>query len=124
MAQATQQLSPERPPISEDELRLLIDNVTDYAIIFLDPEGRIVSWSGAAERIKGYRADDVMGKLFPFFYPPEDVARDKPGMELREAAAKGRYEDEGWRVRKDGSRFWANVIVTALRDKTGRLRGF
>jgi PAS domain S-box-containing protein len=112
----------ERP--TDPSLRLLIDSVKDYAIFLLDPQGRIITWNPGAERAKGYRADEIIGRHFSVFYPPEDVATDKPGRELAAALADGRVEDEGWRVRKDGSRFWANVVITALRDQSGVLRGF
>jgi PAS domain S-box-containing protein len=109
---------------SEERFRLLVSEVTDYAILMLDPEGRIVSWNAGAERIKGYQAQEIVGQHFSRFYPQEDVERGKPAYELKVAAARGRFEDEGWRIRKDGSRFWANVVITTLRDATGRLRGF
>src|SRR5262245_29980966 len=104
---------------SETALRLMVQNVVDYAIFMLDPEGRIASWNAGAERIKGYRAEDIIGKHFSVFYPAEDIAADKPGRELRTAIEEGRLEDEGWRLRSDGSRFWANVVITALFDETG-----
>jgi PAS domain S-box-containing protein len=107
-----------------DQLRLLVQGTTDYAILMLDPNGYIASWNVGAERIKGYRADEIVGKHFTVFYPEDAVARGWPQEELRRAIADGRFEDEGWRVRKDGSKFWANVIITALRDDDGRLRGF
>ena len=109
---------------SEERFRLMVENVKDYAIFMLNPQGYIESWNLGAENIKGYSADDIIGKHFSIFYPEEDLQRDKPGYELKVAAAVGRFEDEGWRIRKDGSRFWANVIITALRDKDGTLRGF
>lgn len=109
---------------SEERFRLLVSEVTDYAILMLDPEGRIVSWNAGAERIKGYSSQEIIGQHFSRFYPTEDVERDKPAHELKVAGEQGRLEDEGWRVRKDGSRFWANVVITALRDGMGRLRGF
>jgi len=109
---------------SEMRFRLVIDSVIDYAIIMLDPKGRIASWNAGAERIKGYRAEEIIGQHFSRFYPPEDLARSKPQYELEVASAEGRFEDEGWRLRKDGSRFWANVVITALRDDSGTLRGF
>jgi PAS domain S-box-containing protein len=108
----------------EERLRLLIDSVQDYAIFMLDPDGRIVSWNKGAERIKGYRAEEIIGRHFSCFYPPEVVAQGKPEWELRTAVEQGRVEDEGWRVRKDGGRFWASIVITALFDKEGRLRGF
>ncbi len=112
------------PRDAGEQLRLLIDSVEDYAILTLDPEGYIESWNRGAERIKGYRPEDILGKHFSTFYPPEDVARGKPAWELEVAQRQGRLEDEGWRVRKDGTRFWANVVITALFDETGTLRGY
>jgi PAS domain S-box-containing protein len=109
---------------SEERFRLLIEGVKDYAIFMIDPRGYIESWNMGAETIKGYKADEIIGKHFSIFYPEEDLQRDKPGYELKVAAEVGRFEDEGWRIRKDGSRFWANVVITALRDKEGTLRGF
>jgi len=109
---------------SEERFRLLVSEVTDYAILMLDPEGHIASWNAGAERIKGYQSQEIIGQHFSRFYPTEDVERGRPGHELKVAKKRGRFEDEGWRVRKDGSRFWANVVITALRDGTGRLRGF
>ena len=105
-------------------LRLLVAETRDYAILLLDERGRIVTWNAGAERIKGYRAEEIIGQHFSVFYPPEDVATDKPARELAIAAAEGRLEDEGWRVRKDGAWFWANVVITALRDQEGVLRGY
>jgi PAS domain S-box-containing protein len=107
---------------SEERFRLLVESVKDYAIFMLDPEGRILTWNAGAERIKGYRADEIIGQHFSRFYPPE--AGDFPAHELRVAAAEGRFEDEGWRVRKDGSRFWANVVITALYGPERKLLGF
>src|SRR5437660_1796798 len=100
-------------PQGEDLFRLLIEGVRDYAIFLLDPDGRISTWNAGAERIKGYAAAEVIGRHFSLFYPPEAVEQGWPAHELRAARAEGRFEDEGWRVRKDGSRFWANVVVTA-----------
>jgi PAS domain S-box-containing protein len=114
----------ERAKRQADQLRLLIQATTDYAIFMLDPEGRVATWNAGAERIKGYRAEEIIGQHFSHFYPPEAIDRGWPAEELRKAAAEGRFEDEGWRVRKDGSRFWANVVLTALRDPAGRLQGF
>ncbi|WP_091292876.1 PAS domain-containing sensor histidine kinase [Amycolatopsis xylanica] len=108
----------------EAALNLLVQNVVDYAIFLLDPRGHIITWNAGAERIKGYQADEIIGRHFSTFYPPEDIAADKPGRELETAIAEGRLEDEGWRLRKDGTRFWANVIITALFDETGALQGF
>ncbi|MCP3139063.1 PAS domain-containing sensor histidine kinase [Pyxidicoccus xibeiensis] len=118
----TRGMSPARD--TEDQLRLLIASVTDYAILTLDERGYIASWNPGAERIKGYRAEEILGQHFSRFYPPEDVARGKPRWELEQAVRKGRFEDEGWRVRKDGTRFWANVVITALFGEDGLLRGF
>ena len=109
---------------SEERFRLLVEGASDYAIFMLDPEGRVATWNSGAERIKGYRAEEILGQHFSKFYPQESVERGKPQHELEVAAAKGRFEDEGWRIRKDGSRFWANVIITALRGKDGQLKGF
>jgi PAS domain S-box-containing protein len=104
--------------------RQLVDNVEDYAIILLHADGRIASWNEGARRIKGYAAHEIIGRSFEAFYPPEAVATGFPKYELEVAERDGRFEDENWRVRKDGSRFWANVIVTALHDSQGRLVGF
>jgi len=109
---------------SEERSRLFIEAVQDYAIFMLDPEGRVSSWNLGAERIKGYKALEIIGQHFSRFYPDEDVRKRKPAWELEVAAREGRFEDEGWRVRKDGSRFWANVIITAVRDSAGVLLGF
>jgi PAS domain S-box-containing protein len=110
---------------SEERFRLLVESVQDYAIFLLDPEGRVASWNRGAERIKGYTEEEILGKHFSIFYPPEDQASRFPDHELEVAAREGRFEDEGWRVRKDGTRFWANVVITALRDETdGHLVGF
>ncbi len=109
---------------SEERLRLTVESAVDYAILMLDPNGHVVSWNAGAERIKGYRAEEILGRHFSQFYAREDVERGKPQHELEVATAEGRLEDEGWRVRKDGSTFWANVIITALRDESGALRGF
>jgi PAS domain S-box-containing protein len=109
---------------SEERFRLLVSEVADYAILMLDPEGRIASWNAGAERINGYRPEEIVGQHFSRFYSTEDVEQGKPAFELKVAAERGRFEEEGWRVRKDGSQFWANVVINALRDETGRLRGF
>jgi PAS domain S-box-containing protein len=109
---------------SEERFRLIVSNIKDYAIIVLNPEGQIISWNGAAQRIKGYQADEILGRHFSVFYPPEDIAARKPEIELKTAREEGRFEDESWRVRKDGSRFCANVVVTPLRDDAGALHGF
>jgi len=109
---------------SEERFRLLVQSVQEYAIFYVDPLGRVVSWNSGAERLKGYAAAEILGKHFSAFYPPEDVASGKPQRILDEAAQRGQSEDEGWRIRKDGSRFWANVVVTALRNAKGNLQGF
>ena len=108
----------------DDGYRLLVHDVRDYAIFMLDPGGHIVSWNTGAERIKGYREEEILGRHFSVLYPPEDIERGKPERELRDAVAAGRLEDEGWRLRKDGTRFWANVIITPLFDEAGKLCGF
>lgn len=109
---------------SEERFRLLVESVRDYAIFMLDPEGHVLTWNAGAERFKGYAASDIIGQHFSKFYPPEALARDLPGHELKVAAATGSFEDEGWRVRKDGSLFWANVVITAIRNAQGELMGF
>jgi PAS domain S-box-containing protein len=109
---------------SEAPFRLLVETVQDYAIFILNPDGRVASWNIGAERIKGYKANEIVGRHFSCFYPEEDVRNGKPALELVIAAKEGRFEDEGWRIRSDGSRFWANVIITAIRDDAGRLLGF
>ncbi|WP_341679185.1 PAS domain S-box protein [Niveibacterium sp. SC-1] len=110
--------------LSEERFRLLVDGVVDYAIYMLDPEGMVSSWNVGAERIEGYLRDEVLGTHFSRFYTPEDIEKSKPWNELTVARREGRTEDEGWRVRKDGSRFWARVVISALRDAEGHLRGF
>ena len=109
---------------SEERFRLLVEAVQDYAIFMLDPDGIVSSWNIGAERMKGYKASEIMGSHFSRFYPEIDVLNGKPDWELVIASKEGRFEDEGWRVRKDGSRFWANVIITALRNQHGKLVGF
>jgi PAS domain S-box-containing protein len=109
---------------AEDRFGLFVQLVRDYAIFTLDASGRVASWNVGAERIKGYRAEEVLGRPFSMFYPPEDVAAGLPDRELRDAARLGSVEEEGWRVRADGSRFFANVVVTAVHDDEGVLRGF
>ncbi|MFF5897103.1 PAS domain S-box protein [Streptomyces argenteolus] len=110
--------------MSETAFTLLVQGVLDYGIFMLDPQGYIISWNAGAERIKGYGAADILGQHFSVFYPPEDQLSGKPQWELETAVAEGRLEDEGWRVRQDGSRFWANVVITALWDEKGVLQGF
>lgn len=112
------------PPLSDAAFTLLVQGVLDYGIFMLDPQGYVISWNAGAERIKGYTADEIVGRHFSTFYPPEDNAAGKPQWELETAVADGRLEDEGWRIRSDGSRFWANVVITALWDDKGVLQGF
>jgi PAS domain S-box-containing protein len=111
---------------SVDDLsfRIFVESVRDYALLMLDPRGHIISWNSGAGAIKGYEAEEIIGRHFSVFYPPEAIARGLPAHELAMADRAGRFEDEGWRVRKDGSRFWANVVVTALRSQDGKLMGF
>jgi PAS domain S-box-containing protein len=109
---------------TEQSFRLMVESVTDYAIVMLDPEGLVVSWNAGAQRIKGYTADDIVGQPLSRFYLPADVEAGLPARDLAVATAEGRLEDEGWRSRKDGSKFWANVVFTAIRDEDGNLRGF
>jgi PAS domain S-box-containing protein len=109
---------------SEERFRLLVENVQDYAILMLDPEGRVLSWNQGAQRLKGYTADEIVGRPFDVFYPQDAAESGFPRHELEVAAGVGRFEDEGWRVRKDGSRFWASVVITALRAEDGGLVGY
>jgi PAS domain S-box-containing protein len=119
---------PNRPTVATEQqeisFRLLVEQVRDYAIFLLDPAGYVVTWNTGAAWLKGYRADEIIGQHFSRFYPPEDVAAGKTDRELAIAISEGRVEDEGWRIRKDGSRFWANVVITAIRNETGTLLGF
>ena len=117
---------PDLKPLQESEarFRLLIDAVKDYAIFMLDPNGRVATWNAGAKRIKGYEASEIIGQHFSRFYPQEDISAGKCERELEVAAREGRFEDEGWRLRKDGSRFWANVVITALRNPKDELVGF
>ncbi len=110
--------------ITDEQYRLIVQSIKDYAVFMLNPEGRILSWNEGARLIKGYTAPEVLGRSFEIFYPKEAVADGFPKLELSEAARVGRFEDEGWRIRKDGSRFWANVVITAIREQTGNLIGF
>jgi PAS domain S-box-containing protein len=116
--------SPRRVRESEEIFRLLVEGVEDYAIFMLDVEGRVSTWNSGVRRIKGYEASEIVGEHFSVFYTREDVQRGHPEEVLRLAAADGQYEEVGLRVRKDGSTFWANVVITALRDRAGNLRGF
>lgn len=119
-------LKPTREVLLKDEerFRLLVESVKDYAIFMLDSRGVVATWNVGAERIKGYRAEEIVGQHFSRFYPEEDVRAGKCEMELERATAEGRFEDEGWRTRKDGSRFWANVVITVLRDSKDDVVGF
>jgi PAS domain S-box-containing protein len=110
--------------LTELPFRLFIEAVEDYAIFMLDSSGHVASWNSGAQRIKGYKADEIIGQHFSKFYTPPDIERKHPQFELKVASEKGRYEEEGWRVRKDGTRFWANVVITAIRDETGQLIGY
>jgi PAS domain S-box-containing protein len=109
---------------SEERFRLLVQGVIEYAIYMLDPDGRVSSWNAGAERFKGYRADEILGEHFSRFYQDEDREAGVPERALRTAAEEGRFEAEGWRVRKDGTRFWASVVIDPIRDDSGELRGF
>jgi PAS domain S-box-containing protein len=109
---------------SEERFRLFMERVREYALFMLDPEGRVVTWNRGAERITEHRAEEIVGRHFSCFYLPEEVGYGKPQRDLQAAASEGRFEDEGWRVRKDGSRFWGQSTLTALRDEDGELRGF
>ena len=109
---------------SEQRFRQIVESVTDYAILMLNPEGRVASWNAGSERALGYRAEEVLGKHVSLFDTAEDIASGQSEQLLRRAAADGRAEEEGWRVRRDGSRFWADVVITAVRDGRGRLTGF
>ena len=108
----------------EQRFRLMVDSVVDYAIYMLGTDGRVASWNAGAERIKGYTADEIIGQHFSRFYLPEDIERGKPRRELEIARSEGRFEEEAWRVRKDGSTFWASIVVSAVRDDEGELLGF
>ena len=108
----------------EARYRTLVDAVRDYAIFLLDADGIVATWNAGAERIKGYRADEVIGRHFSMFYPEAALKQGYPQEALDRAAQLGRWEDEGWRVRKDGSQFWANAVITALRDESDTLIGF
>jgi len=109
---------------SEERFALMAESAVEYGIFMLDPTGVVTTWNPGAERIKGYRAEEIIGRHFSVFYPDEDIAQGKPAQELRAATDRGHTRDEGWRLRKDGSRFWADVVITALRDDTGTLRGY
>ena len=107
-----------------DLFRLIVESVRDYAIFHLDPQGYVQTWNEGARRIKGYSSSEIIGRHFSIFYPPSEARRGKPAYELAVAADEGRWEEEGWRLRRDGTRFWANVVITALRDEDGELLGY
>jgi PAS domain S-box-containing protein len=109
---------------NEERYRLLVEGVDDYAIHLLDPRGRVVTWNAGAENMQGYRSGEIIGRRFSRFYTADDVARGKPEQVLATAAAEGRYSDEGWSVRRDGTRFWANILLTALRAESGNIVGY
>jgi PAS domain S-box-containing protein len=109
---------------NEQRYRLLIEAITDYAIYMLDPGGFVTSWNPGAERLKGYKEEEIVGRHFSTFYTDEDRESGLPALALRLAQEEGRFEREGWRLRKDGSRFWANVIIDPIRDSQGELIGF
>jgi PAS domain S-box-containing protein len=111
-------------PVTDADFRWLVESVVDYAIFLLDTEGRIRSWNEGARRLKGYDEEEVIGRSFELFYPDEQLASGYPAYELDMAKRTGRFEDEGWRLRRDGSRFWASVVITALYDEHGAHRGF
>jgi PAS domain S-box-containing protein len=111
-------------PLEAERYRLLVERVTDYAIYMLEVDGTVATWNAGAERIKGYRADEILGRNFELFYTPEDRAAGKPRTALEAAARDGKFETEQLRVRKDGSRFWAHVVLDPLRDEAGQLIGF
>lgn len=117
-------LAEEQLKVSEQRYRLLVSAVKDYAIFMLGPDGRVITWNEGAERLKGYKPDEIIGQYFSAFYVPEDIRAKKPQWEIEEATITGRFEDEGWRVRKDGTRFWANVLITAIYDDKRDLIGF
>ncbi|WP_144156224.1 PAS domain-containing sensor histidine kinase [Paraburkholderia sp. BCC1885] len=114
---------PERLP-TDESFRLLVDAVNDYAIFMLDPSGRVMTWNAGAQKMKGYEAEEIIGQHISTFHTPTDLAASEPDAALTFAAANGRAENEGWRRRKDGSTFWANVVISAIRDEAGALRGF
>ena len=109
---------------TEESFHLMVESVTDYAIVMLDPQGRIMSWNSGAQRIKGYSAEEIVGQSFTRFYSSKDAERGAPTRDLEAARTRGRFEDEGWRMRRDGSTFWANIVLTAVLDHAGNLRGF
>jgi PAS domain S-box-containing protein len=117
-------LAAEKLRESEERFRILVEGVQDYAIFTLDPDGKVLTWNAGAERIKGYKAEEIIGQNFSRFFLQTDIDQGKPEKELHLASTSGRSEIEHWRVRKDGSRFWANVVITAAHDSSGCLLGF
>src|SRR4029453_11671780 len=124
MPMQSRQQQPRPAEAGPEQFRLLVDAVKDYAIFLLDPDGRVVSWNAGAERIKGYTADEILGQEFTRFYEPDDVAAALPAAMLARGAREGRVQGRGWRVRKDGRRFYAHVTITALFDGHGQLIGY
>src|SRR5215218_11006862 len=118
------QASSDTPLTDEQRFRLLIEAVTDYAIYMLDPHGTVTSWNAGAQRFKGYTPDEIIGQHFSRFYTEEDRQTNLPRRALETAAREGRFEQEGWRVRKDGTRFWAHVVIDPIRDPRGNLLGY
>ena len=110
--------------VAQEHFRLLVAGVREHAIFLLDAEGNVLTWNAGAEAIKGYREDEIVGQHFSRFYPPEDIAAGKPAQELKITRATGQYREEGWRVRKDGSLFWASVTLSAVREPSGEISGF
>jgi PAS domain S-box-containing protein len=121
---SARKLVEEKLRFTEESFRLMVESLAETALVMLDTEGRVVSWNSGVERIKGYRSEEIIGRYFSVFYSPDEIARGKATQDLEIAAVTGRFEEEGWRLRKDGSRFWANVQLTAIRDQTGKARGF
>src|SRR5581483_1366299 len=112
------------PHVTAEDLALLVDSVRDYAMLLLSPSGEILSWNSGAKIITGYEASEAIGRHFSLIYPEEDIAAGKPERELRVSRKEGRFEDEGWRKRKDGTLFWVNTVISPIRDEDGTLRGF
>ena len=123
-AGGTEPPAPAPRGVQDAQFRLLVENVRDYAIFLIDPHGHILTWNAGAEQIKGYKKEEIVGRHISVFYTPDAIARQWPTHELAVAREQGRFEDEGWRVRKDGSRFWANIVITAVRDEQSQLIGF
>jgi PAS domain S-box-containing protein len=121
---AGREITAEKLQQTEEQFRLLVESVRDYAIYMLNKDGFVITWNSGAQRIKGYRPEEIVGKHFSRFYRPEDIKAGKPSRSLRIAAAEGRYEEENLRVRKDGTEFWASVLITALYNSDGELEGF